>query len=190
MASLDVQPSGRDGAAARAGRAGRVATLPIIAGQMPRRHRQARARAAKVGGYDVLILDTAGRQRSTKAMMAEVAADRAAVNPHETLLVADSLTGQDAVQHRQEAFNERVPLTGIILTRADGDARGGAALSMRAVTGAPIKFLGAGEKLDALEAFHPAAWPPASSTWAMSSRWSRRPRRPSTRPKPKRWPPR
>jgi signal recognition particle subunit SRP54 len=110
--------------------------------------------SAKVGGYDVLILDTAGRQHIDEQLMAEVAQIKAQVNPHETLLVADSLTGQDAV-NIAKSFNERVSISGIILTRADGDARGGAALSMRAVTGAPIKFLGVGEKLDALEAFHP-----------------------------------
>ena len=110
--------------------------------------------SAKVGGYDVLILDTAGRQSIDEQLMAEVAAIKAATNPHETLLVADSLTGQDAV-HIAKNFNDRLKLSGIILTRVDGDARGGAALSMRSVTGAPIKFLGAGEKLDALEAFHP-----------------------------------
>ena len=111
--------------------------------------------SAKVGGYDVLILDTAGRQSIDEQLMAEVAAIKAATNPHETLLVADSLTGQDAVNIAKN-FNDRLKLSGIILTRVDGDARGGAALSMRSVTGAPIKFLGAGEKLDALEAFHPA----------------------------------
>jgi signal recognition particle subunit SRP54 len=110
--------------------------------------------SAKVGGYDVLILDTAGRQHIDEQLMSEVAQVKAQVNPHETLLVADSLTGQDAV-NIAKSFNERVSLSGIILTRADGDARGGAALSMRAVTGAPIKFLGVGEKLDALEPFHP-----------------------------------
>jgi signal recognition particle subunit SRP54 len=110
--------------------------------------------AARVGAYDALILDTAGRQHIDESLMAEIAQIRDAVKPHETLLVADSLTGQDAV-NIAKAFNERVHVSGIILTRADGDARGGAALSMRSVTGAPIKFLGTGEKLDALEAFHP-----------------------------------
>ncbi len=102
----------------------------------------------------MLILDTAGRQHIDEQLMSEVASVRDQVHPHETLLVADSLTGQDAV-NIAKSFNARVTLSGIILTRADGDARGGAALSMRAVTGAPIKFLGVGEKLDALEAFHP-----------------------------------
>jgi signal recognition particle subunit SRP54 len=111
--------------------------------------------AARVGGYDVVILDTAGRQHIDEALMAEVAEVKKLTQPHETLLVADSLTGQDAVNIAR-TFNERVQISGIILTRADGDQRGGAALSMREVTGAPIKFLGTGEKLDALEPFHPA----------------------------------
>jgi signal recognition particle subunit SRP54 len=132
-----------------------VATLPIVAGQDPVAIARRAMASAKVGGYDVLILDTAGRQHIDEQLMSEVAQVRDQVKPHETLLVADSLTGQDAV-NIAKSFNERVPLSGIILTRADGDARGGAALSMRAVTGAPIKFLGVGEKLDALEAFHPA----------------------------------
>ncbi len=110
--------------------------------------------SAKVGGYDVVILDTAGRQHVDEQLMAEVASVKALVNPHETLLVADALTGQDAV-NIAKSFHDRVAVSGIILTRVDGDGRGGAALSMRFVTGAPIKFLGAGEKLDALEAFHP-----------------------------------
>jgi signal recognition particle subunit SRP54 len=131
-----------------------VATLPIVLGQDPVAIAKRAMASAKVGGYDVLILDTAGRQHIDEQLMNEVAQVKAQVNPHETLLVADSLTGQDAV-NIAKSFNERVSLSGIILTRADGDARGGAALSMRAVTGAPIKFLGVGEKLDALEPFHP-----------------------------------
>jgi signal recognition particle subunit SRP54 len=131
-----------------------VATLPIMANQMPVDIAKRALASARVGGYDVLILDTAGRQHIDEALMSEVAQIRDQVKPHETLLVADSLTGQDAV-NIAKSFNERVTLSGIILTRADGDARGGAALSMRMVTGAPIKFLGVGEKLDALEAFHP-----------------------------------
>ena len=111
--------------------------------------------AARLGGYDVVLLDTAGRTTLDEEMMAEATAVKAAANPHETLLVADSLTGQDAV-NTARAFEERVGLTGIVLTRADGDGRGGAALSMRAVTGKPIKLLGTGEKIDGLEDFHPA----------------------------------
>jgi signal recognition particle subunit SRP54 len=110
---------------------------------------------AKLGGYDVLMLDTAGRLHVDDDLMREVAAVRDATSPAETLLVADAMTGQDAVNVAQN-FKDRVGLTGIVLTRVDGDARGGAALSMRAVTGCPIKLIGVGEKLDALEDFHPA----------------------------------
>jgi signal recognition particle subunit SRP54 len=109
---------------------------------------------AALEGYDAVLLDTAGRLAIDEALMAEVAAVRDATKPHETLLVADAMTGQDAVTVAR-SFHEKVGLTGIVLTRIDGDARGGAALSMRAVTGCPIKLLGAGEKLDALEVFHP-----------------------------------
>ena len=155
MASLDVnRPAAMEQLKILGEQAG-VPTLPILANQMPLDIAKRALAAAKVGGYDVVILDTAGRQHVDEALMSEVAQVRDAVKPHETLLVADSLTGQDAV-NIAKAFNARVSITGIILTRSDGDARGGAALSMRSVTGAPIKFLGTGEKLDALEAFHPA----------------------------------
>ncbi len=155
MASLDVtRPAAMEQLKILGEQAG-VATLPIIKGQMPLDIAKRALAAARVGGYDALILDTAGRQHVDEQLMIEVAAVRDAVKPHETLLVADSLTGQDAV-NIAKSFNERVPLSGIVLTRADGDARGGAALSMRAVTGAPIKFLATGEKLDAIEAFHPS----------------------------------
>ena len=154
MASLDVRrPAAMEQLKILGEQAG-VATLPIVANQMPVDIARRALASARVGGYDVLILDTAGRQHIDEALMAEVAQIRDTVKPHETLLVADSLTGQDAV-NIAKSFNERVKLSGIILTRADGDARGGAALSMRMVTGAPIKYLGTGEKLDALEAFHP-----------------------------------
>jgi len=154
MASLDVnRPAAMEQLKVLGEQAG-VPTLPIIAGQTPLAIAKRALASAKVGGYDVLLLDTAGRQHIDEQLMSEAAAVREAVNPHETILVADSLTGQDAV-NIAKAFHTRMPLTGIILTRADGDARGGAALSMRAVTGAPIKFLGMGEKLDALEPFHP-----------------------------------
>jgi len=155
MASLDVNRPAAMEQLKILGEQAAVATLPIVAGQTPLAIAKRAMAAARVGGYDVVILDTAGRQHVDEQLMAEVALVRDAVKPHETLLVADSLTGQDAV-NIAKSFNERVPLSGIILTRADGDARGGAALSMRAVTGAPIKFLGVGEKLEALEAFHPA----------------------------------
>jgi len=155
MASLDVnRPAAMEQLKFLGEQAG-VATLPVVAGQSPLMIAKRAMASARVGGYDVLILDTAGRQHIDEQLMAEVAAVREATNPHETLLVADSLTGQDAV-NIAKSFNAQVPLSGIILTRADGDARGGAALSMRAVTSAPIKFLGVGEKLEALEAFHPA----------------------------------
>ena len=109
---------------------------------------------ARREGYDVLILDTAGRLSIDDALMAELAQVRDLAKPHETLLVADALTGQDAV-NTARIFHERIGITGIVLTRMDGDARGGAALSMRHVTGQPIKLVGMGEKLDALEPFHP-----------------------------------
>lgn len=154
MASLDTQrPAAMEQLKVLGEQAG-VPTLPIVAGQGPLEIAKRAMASAKVGGYDVLILDTAGRQHVDEQLMTEVAQVKAQTHPHETLLVADSLTGQDAV-NIAKSFNERVAISGIILTRADGDARGGAALSMRSVTGAPIKFLGVGEKLDALEAFHP-----------------------------------
>jgi signal recognition particle subunit SRP54 len=154
MASLDVnRPAAMEQLKVLGEQAG-VATLPIVSGQRPVDIAKRAIAAARVGGYDVVVLDTAGRQHVDEALMAEVAEVKRLAQPHETLLVADSLTGQDAVNIAKH-FNDRVHLSGIILTRTDGDQRGGAALSMRSVTGAPIKFLGTGEKLDALEAFHP-----------------------------------
>jgi signal recognition particle subunit SRP54 len=154
MASLDVRrPAAMEQLRILGEQAG-VPTLPIVLNQMPVDIARRAIASAKVGGYDVLILDTAGRQHIDEGLMLEVAQVRDVVKPHETLLIADSLTGQDAV-NIAKAFNERLHISGIILTRSDGDARGGAALSMRSVTGAPIKFLGVGEKLDALEPFHP-----------------------------------
>ncbi|MBX9702137.1 MAG: signal recognition particle protein Srp54, partial [Acetobacteraceae bacterium] len=154
LASLDVQrPAAQLQLQTLAGQA-EVTSLPIIMGQTPL---QIAERAMDVGRrelFDVVILDTAGRLAIDEALMAEVAAVKAATRPHETLLVVDAMTGQDAVNTAQ-AFQAKVGVTGIVMTRVDGDARGGAALSMRAVTGAPIKLLGAGEKLDALEDFHP-----------------------------------
>lgn len=155
MASLDTtRPAAMEQLRVLGEQAG-IATLPIMPGQGPLDIAKRAIASAKVGGYDAVILDTAGRQHVDEQLMAEVAAVKQLTNPHETLLVADALTGQDAV-NIAKSFNERVGVTGIILTRVDGDGRGGAALSMRSVTGAPIKFLGAGEKLDALEPFHPA----------------------------------
>src|ERR1700724_2205990 len=137
------------------GRQPETDTLPIVEGQTPTQIARRALEAGRLGGYDVVLLDTAGRITLDEAMMSEAAEVKRAASPHEVLLVADALTGQDAV-NLARAFDERVGLTGIVLTRIDGDGRGGAALSMRAVTGKPIKLLGTGEKLDALEDFHPA----------------------------------
>ncbi|SDZ73800.1 signal recognition particle protein [Rubrimonas cliftonensis] len=154
MASLDTRRPAAMEQLAVLGRQCGVDTLPIVPGQdavaIAKRARQ----QAMLGGYDVVMLDTAGRMHVDDELMAEVAAVRDATQPHETLLVVDSLTGQDAVNVAQN-FNERVGVSGVVLTRMDGDGRGGAALSMRAVTGRPIKFVGTGEKLDGLEEFHP-----------------------------------
>ncbi|HEY2481919.1 MAG TPA: signal recognition particle protein, partial [Caulobacteraceae bacterium] len=152
MASLDVRRPAAMEQLAILGREAGVETLPIVAGQAPADITRRALSAARLGGFDVLILDTAGRTTLDEAMMSEAAEIARISNPAETLLVADSLTGQDAVR-TAKAFHERLPLTGLALTRADGDARGGAALSMRAVTGLPIKFLGVGEKIDALDLF-------------------------------------
>src|SRR6478752_6727579 len=154
MASLDTTRPGAMEQLRVLGEQAGIATLPIMAGQGPLDIAKRALASAKVGGYDALILDTAGRQHVDDQLMAEVAAVKALVHPHETLLVADALTGQDAV-NIAKSFHDRVAVTGIILTRIDGDGRGGAALSMRAVTGAPIKFIGTGEKLDEFEEFHP-----------------------------------
>ncbi|UPY35541.1 signal recognition particle protein [Sediminicoccus sp. KRV36] len=154
LASLDVHRPAAQLQLAQLAERAEVTSLPIIAGQTPL---QIAERAMDLGRrelYDVVILDTAGRLSIDDALMDEVAAVKAAVTPHETLLVVDAMTGQDAV-NTARIFNERLGISGIVMTRVDGDARGGAALSMRAVTGAPIKLLGAGEKLDALEDFHP-----------------------------------
>ena len=132
-----------------------VETLPIVAGQTPPQIARRALEAARLGGFDVVMLDTAGRTTLDDEMMAEAASVKQAANPHEVLLVADALTGQDAV-NLARSFDERVGLTGIVLTRVDGDGRGGAALSMRSVTGKPIKLIGTGEKLDALEDFDPS----------------------------------
>jgi signal recognition particle subunit SRP54 len=131
-----------------------VDTLPIVTGQAPLQIAERASQAARLGGYDVVLLDTAGRVTVDEALMAEVANVKTKTHPHEVLLVADSLTGQDAV-NTAKAFDGRIGITGIVLTRVDGDGRGGAALSMRAVTGKPIKLMGTGEKWDALEEFHP-----------------------------------
>src|SRR5579872_7537506 len=152
MASLDIRRPAAMEQLAQLGKQAGVETLPIVAGQSAADIARRALSAARLGGYDVLILDTAGRTTLDEAMMSEAAEIARIASPVETLLVADSLTGQDAVR-TAKAFHERLPLTGLILTRADGDARGGAALSMRAVTGLPIKFLGTGERVDALDVF-------------------------------------
>ncbi len=155
MASLDVnRPAAQEQLAVLGAQAG-VATLPIMTGQQPVDIARRALTAAKLQGYDVLILDTAGRLHVDPALMDEMLAVSQVAAPTETLLVVDSLTGQDAV-NVAKSFSDQVLLTGIVLTRMDGDARGGAALSMRAVTGKPIKFVGTGEKLDGLELFHPS----------------------------------
>ena len=155
MASLDVYRPAAMEQLAVLGRQVEVETLPVVAGQQPTQIAQRALQAGRLGGYDVVLLDTAGRTTLDEAMMTEAADVKRAANPHEVLLVADSLTGQDAV-NLARSFNERVGLTGIVLTRVDGDGRGGAALSMRAVTGKPIKLMGTGEQMDALEDFHPS----------------------------------
>lgn len=154
MASLDVNRPAAQEQLAVLGQQVEVATLPIVVGQQPVDIARRALQAAKLQGFDVLMLDTAGRLHVDQALMDEMKAVSDIARPNETLLVVDSLTGQDAV-NVATSFSEQVPLTGVILTRMDGDARGGAALSMRAVTGKPIKFAGVGEKLDAIEPFHP-----------------------------------
>jgi signal recognition particle subunit SRP54 len=155
MASLDVRRPAAMEQLAVLGRETQINTLPIVEGQSPAQIARRAIEAAKLGAYDVVMLDTAGRTTLDDAMMSEATEVKHAVNPHEVLLVADALTGQDAV-NLARSFDERVGLSGIVLTRVDGDGRGGAALSMRAVTGKPIKLIGTGEKLDALEEFDPA----------------------------------
>jgi signal recognition particle subunit SRP54 len=154
MASLDVRrPAAQEQLKVLGVQAG-VATLSIVPGEPPVAIARRAMQTGALEGYDVVMLDTAGRLAIDEELMAEVAAVRDAAKPHESLLVADAMTGQDAV-NVASAFKDRVGLSGIVLTRVDGDARGGAALSMRAVTGCPIKLIGVGEKLDALEGFHP-----------------------------------
>ena len=155
VASLDIyRPAAQQQLEQVAKQAG-IASLPIVAGEKPLEITVRALKAARLEGYDVLLLDTAGRLHIDDTLMEELKAVKKLANPLETLLVADSLTGQDAV-NIAKTFHEQVGVTGIILTRVDGDGRGGAALSMRAVTGQPIKFIGIGEKLDEFEEFHPA----------------------------------
>ncbi|MBV1695143.1 MAG: signal recognition particle protein [Hyphomicrobiales bacterium] len=154
MASLDTRrPAAMEQLRILGEQAG-VSVLPIVAGQTPLQIARRALDAARLQAFDVVMLDTAGRTTVDEELMAEVAEVKAATNPHEVLLVADALTGQDAV-NTAKAFDGRLGVTGIVLTRVDGDGRGGAALSMRAVTGKPIKLIGVGEKWDALEDFDP-----------------------------------
>ncbi len=155
MASLDTRRPAAMEQLAVLGKQVDVDTLPIVANQTPPQIARRAIEAAKLGSYDVVMLDTAGRITLDEAMMAEAAEVKRAADPHEVILVADALTGQDAV-NLARSFDERVGLTGIVMTRVDGDSRGGAALSMRAVTGKPIKLIGTGEKMDALEVFDPS----------------------------------
>jgi len=154
MASLDVNRPAAQEQLAVLGTQASVATLPIVAGQQPVDIARRALQAAKLQGFDVLMLDTAGRLHVDQALMDEMKAVASVATPNEILLVVDALTGQDAVNVAKN-FSDQVALTGVVLTRMDGDARGGAALSMRAVTGKPIKFVGTGEKLDGLEPFQP-----------------------------------
>src|SRR6056297_507531 len=154
MASLDTnRPAAMEQLAILGTQIG-VDTLPIVAGQSPVDIAKRARQQATLGGYDVYMLDTAGRLSIDEELMTQVAEVRDVATPRETLLVVDGLTGQDAV-NTAENFDERIGITGVVLTRMDGDGRGGAALSMRAVTGKPIRFVGLGEKLDALETFEP-----------------------------------
>ncbi len=154
MASLDVNRPAAQEQLAVLGTQTEVATLPIVKGQQPVEIAQRALSSAKLQGFDVVMLDTAGRLHVDQALMDEMKAVADIAKPQEILLVVDSLTGQDAV-NVATSFSTQVPLTGVVLTRMDGDARGGAALSMRSVTGKPIKFAGMGEKLDQIEPFHP-----------------------------------
>jgi signal recognition particle subunit SRP54 len=154
VASLDVaRPAAQAQLAVVAEKAG-VESLPIIAGQTPLEITRRAMQEARLSGHDVLLLDTAGRLHIDDALMDELQQVRSIASPIETLLVADSLTGQDAVNSGKE-FHEKIGITGAILTRIDGDGRGGAALSIRHITGQPIKYMGTGEKLTEFEAFHP-----------------------------------
>ncbi|MGE3833038.1 MAG: signal recognition particle protein, partial [Parvibaculaceae bacterium] len=154
MASLDTRRPAAQEQLAVLGKQAGVETLPIVKGENPVAIAKRAMSEARRGGFDVVMLDTAGRLHIDEELLAEAAAVRDIAKPNETLLVADALTGQDAV-NLARSFDEKIGISGIVLTRIDGDGRGGAALSMRAVTGKPIKLMGTGEKLDGLEDFHP-----------------------------------
>jgi len=155
LASLDTRRPAAQEQLAILGLQAEVDTLNVVQGEPPLAIAKRALQKARLEGYDVVLLDTAGRLHIDEELMEEALAVREATHPVETLLVADAMTGQDAV-NVAGAFHKRLGLSGIVLTRVDGDARGGAALSMRAVTGCPVKLIGVGEKLDALETFHPA----------------------------------
>ena len=154
LASLDTRRPAAQEQLRQLGEQTGVPTLPVIEGQDPVAIAKRAEQAGRLGGHDVVLLDTAGRLSIDEPLMAEMEQIRTATKPHEVLLVADALTGQDAVETARR-FDERVGITGLVLTRMDGDGRGGAALSMRAVTGKPIKLIGTGERMDALEEFRP-----------------------------------
>ncbi|QFS81412.1 signal recognition particle protein [Roseivivax sp. THAF197b] len=154
MASLDVNRPAAMEQLEILGKQIGVDTLPIVKGEDPVAIAKRAKTQAALGGYDVYMLDTAGRLHIDQELIAQAAAVRDTVSPRETLLVVDGLTGQDAVNVAEE-FDDKIGVSGVVLTRMDGDGRGGAALSMRAVTGKPIKFVGLGEKMDALETFEP-----------------------------------
>ncbi|MAC80404.1 MAG: signal recognition particle protein [Rhodobacteraceae bacterium] len=154
MASLDTNRPAAMEQLAILGKQIGVDTLPIVKGEDPVQIAKRAKTQASLGGYDVYMLDTAGRLHIDQELIAQAAAVRDVANPRETLLVVDGLTGQDAVNVATE-FDDKIGVTGVVLTRMDGDGRGGAALSMRAVTGKPIRFVGLGEKMDALETFEP-----------------------------------
>ena len=154
MASLDVNRPAAMEQLEILGKQIGVDTLPIVKGEDPVAIAKRAKTQAGLGGYDVYMLDTAGRLHIDQELIAQAAAVRDVANPRETLLVVDGLTGQDAVNVAEE-FDDKIGVSGVVLTRMDGDGRGGAALSMRAVTGKPIRFVGLGEKMDALETFEP-----------------------------------
>ena len=155
VASLDVYRPAAQQQLEQVAKKADLTSLPIVEGEKPLQITERALKMARLEGYDVLLLDTAGRLHIDTELMEELKAVKTLANPLETMLVADSLTGQDAVTIAK-TFHEQIGVTGIILTRIDGDGRGGAALSMRAVTGQPIKFMGVGEKIDEFEEFHPA----------------------------------
>ncbi len=154
MASLDIYRPAAQEQLATLGKQVNIDSLEIISGQKPADITKRALKEAKLGGYDLLFLDTAGRLHIDEELMGELQQVSQIAQPSEILLVADSLTGQDAVNVATQ-FKEKVAVSGIVLTRIDGDARGGAALSMKAATGCPIKFLGTGEKISEIEPFHP-----------------------------------